>query len=351
MEGSRTHSKVPGAVIHIIVWALFFALPLFFMWNRSWESMDWGRFLRHCVNLLVLCSAFYLNYFILIPRLLFKGSKHKFVLANVCMATVFSTAMMLWQMHSFVPDAPGPRFRINPVLFSFARDFVSIFIMICLSALVKMSVRWQKAENARREAEKSRSEAELKNLRNQLNPHFLLNTLNNIYALISIDTEKAQEAVSELSRLLRYVLYDNNQHTVPLCKEMDFIKDYIYLMKIRVSQNVSVETDIRVSPDSLTPVAPLIFISLIENAFKHGISPVEQSRIRIFFDETPECVVCDIRNSFHPKSHSDKSGSGIGLEQVGKRLELLYSGHYFWNKGVSEDGKEYFSHLELMKNG
>ena len=299
----------------------------------------------------MLCAVFYLDYFILVPRLLFKGRWNNFILANIGVALVFSAAMLLWQTFSFVPDAPGPRLRINPVLFSFIRDFVSIAMIICLSTLVKMGVGWQQAEDARKEAEKSRKEAELKNLRNQLNPHFLLNTLNNIYALISIDTEKAQEAVSELSRLLRYVLYDNNQHTVPLCKEMDFIKDYIYLMKIRVSQNVSVETDIRVSPDSLTPVAPLIFISLIENAFKHGVSPVEQSRIRIFFDETPECIICDIRNSFHPKSHLDKSGSGIGLEQVEKRLELLYSGHYFWNKGISEDGKEYFSHLELMKNG
>ena len=349
MEESKPHSKVPGAVIHIVVWAVFFAMPLFFMWNRSWESIDWGRFSRHCVNLLVLCSAFYLNYFVLIPRLLFKGGRHKFVLANICLALVFSTAMMVWQMHFFVPDAPGPRFKINPVLFSFVRDFVSIFIMICLSALVKMSVRWQEAENARREAEKSRSEAELKNLRNQLNPHFLLNTLNNIYALISIDADKAQEAVSELSKLLRYVLYDNNQRTVPLGKEMDFIKDYIYLMKIRVSPNVSVETDIKVSHDSRTPVAPLIFISLIENAFKPGISPVEKSRIRIFFDETDSSIVCDIRNSFHPKAVSDKSGSGIGLEQVGKRLELLYPGKYSWEKGVMPDGREYFSRLELMK--
>ncbi len=351
MEGSRTHSKVPWALIHIIVWVLFFALPLFFIWNRSGEGIDWNRYLRHSVNPLMLCAVFYLDYFILVPRLLFKGRWNNFILANIGVALVFSAAMLLWQTFSFVPDAPGPRLRINPVLFSFIRDFVSIAMIICLSTLVKMGVGWQQAEDARKEAEKSRKEAELKNLRNQLNPHFLLNTLNNIYALISIDTEKAQEAVSELSRLLRYVLYDNNQHTVPLCKEMDFIKDYIYLMKIRVSQNVSVETDIRVSPDSLTPVAPLIFISLIENAFKHGVSPVEQSRIRIFFDETPECIICDIRNSFHPKSHLDKSGSGIGLEQVEKRLELLYSGHYFWNKGISEDGKEYFSHLELMKNG
>lgn len=108
---------------------------------------------------------------------------------------------------------------------------------------------------------KSRTEAELKNLRNQLNPHFLLNTLNNIYALIAFDTDKAQTAVQELSRLLRHVLYDNQQNFVTLGKEMDFIKNYIALMRIRLSSNVTVETRFDIRPDSPTEIAPLIFIS------------------------------------------------------------------------------------------
>ena len=198
---------------------------------------------------------------------------------------------------------------------------------------------------ARREAEKSRTEAELKNLRNQLNPHFLLNTLNNIYALIAFDADKAQTAVQELSRLLRHVLYDNQQNFVTLDKEMDFIRNYIELMRIRLSANVHVETKIDVRPDSRTEIAPLIFISLIENAFKHGISPTEPSFIRIHFSESPGEIHCEITNSYHPKSVADKSGSGIGLEQVRKRLELTYPGHYDWQQGVSEDMKEYKSIL------
>ena len=152
-----------------------------------------------------------------------------------------------------------------------------------LSAAIKLSRRWAQMDAARREAEKSRTEAELKNLRNQLNPHFLLNTLNNIYALIAFDTDKAQTAVQELSRLLRHVLYDNQQNFVTLDKEMDFIRNYIELMRIRLSANVRVETKIDVRPDSRTEIAPLIFISLIENAFKHGISPTDPSHIRIYF--------------------------------------------------------------------
>ena len=169
-------------------------------------------------------------------------------------------------------------------------------LTVGLAAAIRMSGRWIKVEAARREAEKSRTEAELKNLRNQLNPHFLLNTLNNIYALIAFDSDKAQAAVQELSRLLRHVLYDNQQNFVALGKEMDFIRNYIELMRIRLASNVTVETQIDVRADSRTEIAPLIFISLIENAFKHGISPTESSFIRIHFSESPGQVCCEITN-------------------------------------------------------
>lgn len=210
-----------------------------------------------------------------------------------------------------------------------------------------MSARWSKAEAARKEAERSRTEAELKNLRNQLNPHFLLNTLNNIYALIAFDTEKAQQAVQELSKLLRYVLYDNQQMFVPLYKEVDFIRNYIELMRIRLSSNVQMSTRFDIQSDSQTAIAPLIFISLIENAFKHGISPTEPSFIDIHIAENEKEVICDIQNSNHPKNQMDKSGSGIGLEQVSRRLEILYPGAYTWSKGVSKDEKVYESKLRL----
>lgn len=227
----------------------------------------------------------------------------------------------------------------------FVRDILSLIFTIGLSAAIRMSARWGQAEAARREAEKSRTEAELKNLRNQLNPHFLLNTLNNIYALIAFDSDKAQQAVQELSKLLRYVLYDNQQNYVPLCKEVDFIRNYIELMRIRLSGNVEVITQFDIQPDSRTEIAPLIFISLIENAFKHGISPTELSFIHIRISENKEEIRCEIRNSYHPKTNTDKSGSGIGLEQVRKRLELSYPGRYQWDKAISPDGKEYISKL------
>ena len=219
---------------------------------------------------------FYINYCLLIPRYLFEGRIRQYLLLNTLLIICITTGAHLWQEYTFQNhmrgDDDGQHMGPPKMDIHLARrlDHDSH----------RRPQRCHQAEpplgadgRARREAEKSRTEAELKNLRNQLNPHFLLNTLNNIYALIAFDADKAQTAVQELSRLLRHVLYDNQQNFVTLDKEMDFIRNYIELMRIRLSANVRVETKIDVRPDSRTEIAPLIFISLIENAFKHGISP------------------------------------------------------------------------------
>lgn len=336
--------------IHVIAWGLFFGFPLFFIWNRNNGVLDWGNYFHHCIIPLAFCILFYLNYFILVPHLLFKGLKKEYIIVDFILILLLTGGMQFMQMNAAPPriEREAPDFRVDPMVFFVFRDFCSMVLVAGLAATVKMSRRWQVAENARREAEKSRSEAELKNLRNQLNPHFLLNTLNNIYALIALDSDKAQEAVQELSRLLRYVLYDNQYEKVPLGKEAGFIRDYISLMKIRVSSDVTVETRITIDPESRTEVAPLIFISLIENAFKHGISPSEKSRIKISLSENEKEIRCDIRNSYHPKTETDKSGSGIGLEQVSKRLELLYPGKYVWDKGI--ENNIYYSIIVIEKH-
>ena len=325
-----------------------FGFPFFFV-ERGNGNINWMAYIRHLAVPLSFMIAFYVNYFILVPRYLFQSQAKRYIVYNIIFLCVIGILLHLWQSltfdPSFAPKAKRP--GMPPGWLFFLRDMLSLVFTIGLSAAIRMSARWTQNEAARKEAERNRTEAELKNLRNQLNPHFLLNTLNNIYALIAFDSDKAQQAVQELSKLLRYVLYDNQQTYVPLCKEVDFIRNYIELMRIRLSANVTVETQIDVPADSRTEIAPLIFISLIENAFKHGISPTEPSFIHIHFSESPGQVCCEITNSYHPKSQTDKSGSGIGLEQVRKRLELTYPGQYEWNQGVSDDGKEYKSVLSI----
>lgn len=334
-------------LIHTICWGLFFTFPLFFTQNSD-GSIKWQEFIHHCIVPASLFVIFYLNYFLFTPHILFHDQTKRFIFVNSIVIAVMTIGLRYWNNLN-CPPPPDDR-PVPPVYIFYLRDLASLIFSAGLSVAICMSKRWSEAEAERREAVKSRTEAELKNLRNQLNPHFLLNTLNNIYALIAFDSEKAQQAVQELSKLLRYVLYDNQQMFVPLKKEIDFICNYIELMRIRVSARVNIQTQFNIKPQSQTPIAPLIFISLIENAFKHGISPVEPSFISITISEDNDKITCTIRNSNHPKTEADKSGSGIGLEQVKKRLELIYPESYKWDRHVSDDGKEYLSNITIYLN-
>lgn len=332
-------------VIHIIGWGIVFAFPLSFIQKLN-NAIEWDQYFKHLVMPVTMFFVFYINYFVLVPRYLCKSKTGQFIFTNLIIILIITAGQRIWSNLFFPP--PPPLRPTPPEWIFFLRDMSNLIFTAVLSAAIRMSSSLKEAETARREAERERTEAELSNLRNQLNPHFLLNTLNNIYALTAFDTEKAQQAIQELSRLLRYLLYDNQQNFVPLQKEIDFIENYIKLMKIRIPGNVEVCTEFNTSNNSQTKVVPLIFISLIENAFKHGISPTEKSFIHIQIAEEKERIICKIENSNFPKNDNDKSGSGIGLEQVQKRLNLLYSGKYQWNKGVSDDLKTYISYLTIQ---
>jgi LytS/YehU family sensor histidine kinase len=218
--------------------------------------------------------------------------------------------------------------------------------VITISVAYKMTGSWFTAEAERKELERSRSEAELTNLKSQLNPHFLFNTLNNIYSLIAISPERAQEVVHELSRLLRYVLYESSQSFVTIEKDLDFVRNYVELMRIRLPGHVAVKMSLSYdSPDML--IAPLLFITPIENAFKHGVSNSKPSSIQIEIKASDKEVYCHIYNSYFPKNEQDKRGSGIGLANLHKRLELIYPGKYQFSYGRQENA--YYCELKLCQ--
>lgn len=229
------------------------------------------------------------------------------------------------------------------------QDSITLALIVGLSIAIKMTQKWIVTEKERKQLEQERTEAELKNLKNQLNPHFLFNTLNNIYSLIAISPDRAQSAVLELSKMLRYVLYENAQAYVPMEKELEFNHNYIELMRLRLARHVKVEVDM---PQGLCrgyQIAPLLFITLIENAFKHGTSATEPSFVTIVMSEPSQGVIeCHIENSCFPKNESDKSGSGIGLKNLSRQLELLYPGKYTLH--AESDARVYRSSLTIDLN-
>lgn len=356
-ENTRLH--LPSAMLHIVICLFVLGFP-FMMLNRSNFStvqlLDF--YLRFSDLPIATILLFYINYFWLVPKILFRERTELFFLCNVGLIILFSFALHFLPVLLELFNDPRPRrprggggrgFRIHPPTWIFiVRNAFTLFLAAVAATGIRTSTRWKEAEAAREKAERSRSEAELRNLKNQLSPHFLLNTLNNIYALILFDTDKAQQAVLDLSKLLRYVLYEDSARFVPLSKEVAFIQNYIDLMRIRLDHHTDIRTEYQITEDSHTPVAPLLFISLIENAFKHSTSTGEETFIHLKIEEMLDGEIrCHIRNSNHPKTKNDKSGSGIGLEQVRNRLDLLYPGRYTWTYGTQEEGKVYSSLLIL----
>ena len=340
-----------NTLIHVLCWGLIIAFPIFMYRQNDTMTDAMRHFLRSLGATVGYMIVFYVNYCYIVPKLLFENKRKRFIFYNVIIIFII-VAVMTWWWHmmgkTFPVSMPQHKpFKAPPQWTRFVQMSFMLILVVGLSVAIRMSQRWQKLQQAKKEAERIRTEAELKNLRNQLNPHFLLNTLNNIYALIAFDPEKAQIAVGELSKLLRHALYDNQKKFVPLYKEVEFIENYIELMKIRVTNNVKINTDIDIDENDSTPIAPLIFISLIENAFKHGVSQAGDGEISIVMKNNEDKITCEIVNTNHPKRDNDKSGSGIGLEQVDKRLELMYPGRYEWEKGIDKETNKYYSKITL----
>ena len=329
-----------GIFVHILLWGVFFILPSLVM--STDEIFNWSFFVRSQPEMFGYMFVFYLNYFLLIDKFLYKGKTKEFLFYNLLI--IAAVAFLIYYGRGWIDSIlPEVRFRrrgaVRPLIWLFiVRNATMLVLMTGFSVALKMTVRWFELENERKELAKAKSEAELQNLKNQINPHFLLNTLNNIYALIEFDSPKAQQAVMDLSKMLRHLLYDNNKMFVPLHREVDFMQNYIELMRIRLPHNVKLTTEFSLSDTSGTLISPLIFISLIENAFKHGVSGDKPSFIDISLKECPNGTVEFVaRNSCFPKTESDKSGSGIGLELVRKRLELIYPNNYKWKIETEDD--------------
>lgn len=316
-------------LIHLVAWGSLLIIPNMFV-GRNNEAITTERYLHFLITLVSFMVMFYANYLFLIKKFLFTRQTVKYLLVNAALIVLLQMAVQYTQSLIPIPSRPGPPFE--PSWRELTVFYMGIFLFYsligALSVAFKMTSGWYIAEAKQKELERSRSEAELQNLKSQLNPHFLFNTLNNIYSLIAISPERAQETVHDLSRLLRYVMYDSSHSFVLLEKDLEFVRNYVELMRIRLPGNVTLTTKVDDARPG-TRIAPLLFISLIENAFKHGVSNNKPSFIDIDIHQEGDKVVCSIRNSdYHKNMLQDKSGSGIGLVNLERRLSLLYPGQY-----------------------
>lgn len=321
-------------LFHFLAWAVLFCLPYLL---SSGDDQLLSRVAAHSwVPLVFYAILFYINYLFLVSRFLFTGKTFWFILFNLIAIGLFIALRgeinMLFFEQVFKPmeEGKGP----PPKMFLYVQMFSYMLPVMCAIALKTME-NWQRTETERKEAANVKLQSELQHLRYQLQPHFFFNSLNNIYSLVDISPSQAKSTIHSLGKLMRYLLYETKSETVPLSKEIDFLQKYIDLMQLRISDSTSVKTNFP-SSDTNLQVAPLLFISLIENAFKHGVSAQDDSEIDIRMDIKSNTIDFRVVNRNFPKSTSDKSGSGIGLQNLEKRLQLLYPSKHQLRKWVDE---------------
>ena len=324
-----------------LIWACLFILPSAVWYFIAWDIKSFGATFYLTTQLLLPAFLVYtINYCVLVPLVLFSSRKKYFYLINSALI-LFLIAIPVIKS-GFIPEVPQEVRDAFPnakflwiAIGGVVLKIIFYAVMVAMPVGLKYVMRWNDEKHKMEEERRRNAEAELTWLKNQLNPHFLFNTLNNISSLTQIDADKAQESIGQFSELLRYALYESNVKKVKLTDETEFMKNYINLMSLRCNEMTLVETRFDSFDESLT-ISPLLFISLIENAFKHGISSHKDSFVKIDMGLDGNDLVFSCENSIHERTSENRSGSGIGLENMLRRLDLLYPDAYTYRQYIED---------------
>lgn len=328
-------------VYHGIFWLFGFLILLFL------EGWDYGIFF-HVTNalfrLLVLGGLIYYNYYYLISNYL---TKERFL--TYCGLLVLSVIIVtpLSNILFFFKSMGYPEYN-DYIKNNHHSFFIINFLVVGTSTIFKIISDWAKHQRERTALQTQTMQSELRFLKSQINPHFLFNTLNNLYALTLKKSDDAPEIVIKLSEMMRYMLYECNEKRVPLAKEVKYIQNYLDLESLRQGKDVEINFDVYGTVKN-QQIAPLMFIPFLENSFKHGLNHhIDQGYVDIRLDAAPEMVRLRIENSKPdsvPLPEHPRSG-GIGLVNVRRRLNILYPERH--NLNIENEPNSYAIDLKIQ---
>ena len=365
VQTKSTNFKVIEISVFAMIWLAIFSIPFF--QNRLFNIIDWDKVLGEWIRIFSFLVIFILNTFIFVPKILFRKNYASYVGITltstlVIIAIIIFIQVLITPVHpvsmppmdlgpgmppmelgSKMPPPMGFKTPAPPeqksIFMTFTDNLIISILVIAAGTAFKMMSQWLNEEDRRKDMEKEQLRTEIALLRHQVSPHFFMNTLNNIHALVDINTETAKDAIIRLSTLMRYLLYDTAHGQTSLKKEIEFIESYITLMQLRFSEKVKISINVPQNvPDIQIP--PMLFISFLENAFKHGVSYQATSFVYFSIEIAENKLYCNIKNSKQRiKENFDKSYSGIGLTNIRKSLELLFAREYTLN--IIENEKEF----------
>lgn len=313
-------------MLYTLVWIVVFLIPIMNSQLMSEHVVDFDKVIISWGKIAPYFIIFIVNTTILAPRLLLRNRYWLYsILLLVLLFTIFGVIEIFdfryWQSDVHLRDKAS---------FTDLEWYWNVLLGVFMAganSMIKLYYRALETERRMVVLEKQSIETQMEYLKYQINPHFLMNTLNNIHAMIDFDTTMAKHSVMELSRMLRHVLYDSSGSSTTLDKEVEFLHNYIELMRIRYTDDVEITID---TPDvnvcRRVTMPPLLLIVLVENAFKHGISYSKRSFINISIKVDHDHLTCVVSNSRHTQHFAEHSG--IGLNNITKRLDLLFGNRY-----------------------
>lgn len=325
---------------HIASWAVVCILPALIFISESNHRFEEALY-RSLISLPFLMFLFYISFYWLIDKLWFKKRYILFIL--VAVALILCISYSKYELFSYFNPRKDGR-RMPPFHAFVYFDFLSNLLPVVFAMAIRYAQRNFSLEIAQKEAQAQKLQADLTQLKYQLQPHFFFNALNNIYSLIAIKPEKAQESVHSLSKLMRHFMQKSAQEYIPLSDEIDFLRQYIDLMRLRLTDKTRVVVDFPRQVSELH-IAPLLFISLVENAFKHGVSTSENTEISFRLLAEEGRILFYSENDIVPSSN-DLYSSGIGIDNLQKRLALLYPDRYRY-EAIEREGR-YYVILEIL---
>ena len=342
----RGYKKWLVVLLHTAAWVLLFSLP--YLLRPAYDGDDHRRtapretmpgFLTARFNDVLLVGFFYLNAGLLMVKLFYRKRYLLYIVVIACCFALFSAASFLVSREFAFTDANFNFRRHLP--FS---TFVFLFILACSIAYKTIKDRFT-ADKLAREKENENLKTELSLLRSQVSPHFMFNVLNNMVALARKKSDLLEPSLIKLSSLMRYMIYDTGDQRVSLEKEMDYLESYIDLQKMRFGTKVAVNVSLQ-APGQSYEIEPMLLIPFVENAFKHGTGMIEAAHIDISLHTENGVLYFSVRNKFNPASQEIKdAGSGIGLVNVRRRLDLLYTGKH--SLSINSDNNTFTVTLQI----
>ena len=349
-------------IIYTAVWTILFLAPLVdLLFHYEDQTTIWVKhsLMDTWLSLLTFLVVFLIHNHILAPILIKYKKVKLYIVGVVIVVALFEVGHCMhkpggpWRPSGSAPAHPAsvmdppPPWNYNGQRPPISKHDVSVFTIVVLMLAANLGCKiFFQAEEEKRHLAKLKEQSlkqELEYLRYQINPHFIMNTLNNIHALIDIDPDQAKDSIVDMSRMMRYLLYESDKNCVSLNSAILFLKKYLNLMKLRYMDAVDINLDVPSMSGNDVVIVPLVFIPFVENAFKHGVS----------YNNKPSVIDIDIKHKdgrllFHcrnNKSHAKHEFGGVGLNNVTKRLELIYGNDY--SLDIHDDEESYDVLLNL----